>query len=430
MPVHTSSQPGSSTGRNFVAKVSPTLEVSGKYATAFRSTVSAVIGRWLLGAVLISFAGIGNTICLAQETAAEPKVVEAGSLPAAEKAMRDHLKKLAQTITYFRLSEDDQKDEELKEEWRQLLIEGRAIAKELQHQVVLDARNATGKEKEDKSRLVYELFATNSDLDRYENNWELAQYLIDIGYEDEQKEIYAMIGRNALALNDFAMAKKYYEKAAQVQVFPEMEQRVGVSVIEAEKKWPIEVEARKKDAEKGDLPRIEFETTKGKFVIEMFEDEAPNAVANIIHLVEKGFYTDMLFHRVEKHVVVQTGCPNGDGTGDAGYMIKGDHANPNTRPHFRGSVGLALAGSDPETGGSQFYICRVPLNHLDGRFIIFGRIIEGMDTVEHLNEAVSSDKKESEEPKLVPDRILNAKVLRKRNHDYVPEYSRPPKSEN
>ena len=390
-----------------------------------------MIGAWLLiSTVLLSLASLPFTTCLAQDSVAAPPAAGSGSLAAAEKAMRDHLKKLAQTITYFRLSEDDQKDEELKVEWRQLLIDGRAIARELQHQVVLDARNATGKEKDDKSRLVFELFATNSDLDKYEDNWELAQYLIDIGYEDEKKEIYVMLGRNALALNDFANAKKYYEKAAQAQVFPELEQRVGVSVIEAEKKWPAEMEARKRDAEKGDLPRVEFDTTKGTFVIELFEEEAPNAVANMISLVEKGFYTDLPFHRVEKHVVVQTGCPNGDGTGDAGYTIKGDHANPNPRPHLRGAVGLALAGNDPETGGSQFYICRVPLNHLDGRFIIFGRIVEGMDTVEHLNEADSSEKKENEAPALVPDRIINAKVLRKRNHDYVPDYSKPPKSEN
>jgi cyclophilin family peptidyl-prolyl cis-trans isomerase len=361
---------------------------------------------------------------------ADGKGSESGDLESAKKAMREHLKKVATAITLYRLSEDAAKDKSLQEEYQQLLIDGRPLALNLQHQLVLDARKSTGQEQAEKTKFIYDLFWQNSELDRYEYNWELAQYLIDVGYEDSKQEIYAVIGRNALVQNNYELARKYYEKAVTLQVFPEAEQKVGIVLPDATKKWPIEEAARKQDAEKGDLPRVVFETTKGKFVIELFEDEAPNTVGNFIHLVEKGFYDDLLFHRVEKHLVVQTGCPNADGTGGPGYSIQGENGRVNSRNHFRGSVGMALSGDDAASGGSQFYVCLGPLNFLDGRFTVFGRIVEGMDTIEHLNRVNLSEKEEEGERKLVPDQILNAKVLRKRNHEYVPVYSTPPKKED
>lgn len=364
-----------------------------------------------------------------QAIASDQAKPSSGDLESAKKAMREHLKKIAKAITLYRLSEDEKVDKELQAEYQKLLIDGRALARELQLQMLLDARVSMGKDQEEKTKFIFDLFRTNSDLDRYEYNWELAQYLIDVGFEDSKKEIYAMIGRNALAQNDFLTARKFYEKAVSLQVFPEAEQKVGVVLPDATMKWPAEEAARKRDAEKGDLPRVVFETTKGKFVIELFEDEAPNTVGNFIHLVEKGFYNDLLFHRVEKHLVVQTGCPNADGTGGPGYSIKGENGLPNFRTHFRGAVGMALAGDNADSGGSQFYVCLVPLNFLDGRFTIFGRIVEGMDTIEHLNRVNLSEKSDEGERNLVPDQILNAKVLRKRNHEYVPVYSTPPKTD-
>lgn len=397
-------------------------------------------GRWgaVLGALFFFEAAVTTTSSAQDspiptvpegEPASGTKVLDNDGLENAKKAMREHLKKIGKTITLFRLNEDANVDEKLQKEYQQLLIEGRPIALELQRQLVLDARNTNGDQKAEKTKLIYDLFMENSDFDRYEHNWELAQYLIEVGFEDKKKEIYAVLGRNALALNDFETARKFYEKAVAIQVFPEAEQKTGVVLMDAAKKWPIEEAARKQDAEKGDLPRVEFETTKGKFVIELFEDEAPNTVGNFIHLVEKGFYDNLLFHRVEKHLVVQTGCPNQDGTGGPGYAIQGETGRANSRNHFRGSVGMALSGDDANSGGSQFYICLVPVNFLDGRFTVFGRIVEGMDTVENLNRVNLSEKQEEGEPKLVPEQVLHAKVLRKRNHEYVPQYSKPPKED-
>ena len=414
----------------------PPENCSGNWGTVAGTSIAGMLPSCLLlwFAFLCAAVGtvsgqeIASTPSDATSTSATP-VSESDSLDAAKKKMGEHLKKIARVITLFRLSEDEQADEQLRSEFQQLLIDGRAIANELQRQIVMDARQSSGTDKEEKSRFIYDLFFQNSEYDRYENNWELAQYLIDIGFEDKKQEIYAVLGRNALVLNDYANAKKFYEKAVSLRVFPEKEQKVGVVLPDATVKWPVEEEARRKDTEKGDLPRVVFETTKGRFVIELFEDEAPKTVGNFIHLVEKGFYNELLFHRVEQHLVVQTGCPNGDGTGGPGYSIEGENGLPNSRNHFRGSVGMALAGDEADSGGSQFYVCLSPLNFLDGRFTVFGRVIEGMDTVEHLNRVNLSEKSEENERKLVPDRVLNAKVLRKRPHEYLPVYSSPPREE-
>ncbi|MCP4813808.1 MAG: peptidylprolyl isomerase, partial [Planctomycetaceae bacterium] len=102
------------------------------------------------------------------------------------------------------------------------------------------------------------------------------------------------------------------------------------------------------------MPRVKMTTSKGEVVIELFENEAPDTVGNFVSLVEVGFYDNKKFHRVLKNFVAQTGCPKGDGTGDAGYSIYCECAKADYRKHFRGSLSMAHAG--PDTGGSQFFI--------------------------------------------------------------------------
>ncbi|GGK15305.1 peptidyl-prolyl cis-trans isomerase [Caldalkalibacillus thermarum] len=111
--------------------------------------------------------------------------------------------------------------------------------------------------------------------------------------------------------------------------------------------------------------------------LELFEEDAPNTVANFVKLAKEGFYDGLTFHRVIPGFVAQGGCPRGDGTGGPGYTIKCE-INPNK--HERGSVAMAHAGRD--TGGSQFYICYQPQPHLDGRHTVFGKVVNGMEYVD------------------------------------------------
>lgn len=114
-----------------------------------------------------------------------------------------------------------------------------------------------------------------------------------------------------------------------------------------------------------------------EILLELFEKDAPNTVANFVKLAKEGFYDGLTFHRVIPGFVAQGGCPVGNGTGGPGYTIDCE-INPNK--HERGTLAMAHAGRN--TGGSQFYICYEPQPHLDGQHTVFGKVIEGMEVVD------------------------------------------------
>lgn len=126
------------------------------------------------------------------------------------------------------------------------------------------------------------------------------------------------------------------------------------------------------------LAKIHLENG-GDVHIELFEQDAPNTVANFEKLANSGFYNGLTFHRVIPGFVAQGGCPNGTGTGGPGYTINCE-INPNK--HERGAFAMAHAG--PNTGGSQFYICYQPQPHLDGMHTVFGTVTKGMEYVDAL----------------------------------------------
>ncbi len=124
-----------------------------------------------------------------------------------------------------------------------------------------------------------------------------------------------------------------------------------------------------------------IETDKGNIVLELFEDDAPNTVANFEKLINDGFYDGLKFHRIISNFMIQTGCPVGNGTGGPGYKIK---CEINPRKHLAGTLSMAHAGKD--TGGSQFFITHSPQPHLDGVHTVFGQVIEGMDVVNKMKQ--------------------------------------------
>jgi cyclophilin family peptidyl-prolyl cis-trans isomerase len=187
--------------------------------------------------------------------------------------------------------------------------------------------------------------------------------------------------------------------------------------IEAERpKVDAEMAKRKADADADDRPRVTITTSKGDVVVELFEDDAPNTVANFISLVEKGFYDGTLFHRVIGGFMAQGGDPTGAGAGGPGHTIACECDLPTARKHFLGSLSMAHAGKD--TGGSQFFLTFRPTEHLDGKHTVFGRVIEGFDVLPKLTR--TQDNEGESIPGASPDRIEKATVLRKRDHAYVP----------
>ncbi len=178
-----------------------------------------------------------------------------------------------------------------------------------------------------------------------------------------------------------------------------------------------ELQTRLREANAADLPRVKIVTSKGDIIVELFENEAPNTVANFINLVEKKFYNGIKFHRVIEGFMAQGGDPNGDGSGGPGYTIKCECFVPDARRHFNGSLSMAHAGKD--TGGSQFFLTFKRTTALDGKHTVFGRIIQGMDVLNSLTRTYDATSNQPL-PGTEPDVIQSMEVIRKRNHDYTP----------
>ena len=122
-----------------------------------------------------------------------------------------------------------------------------------------------------------------------------------------------------------------------------------------------------------------FETSMGRFRVELYTDLAPITTKNFIDLARREFYNGVIFHRVIDNFMIQGGDPTGTGMGGPGYKIP-DEFGPGLKHDGPGVLSMANAG--PNTGGSQFFITLVPTPWLDGKHAIFGRVVEGMDVVE------------------------------------------------
>ena len=118
----------------------------------------------------------------------------------------------------------------------------------------------------------------------------------------------------------------------------------------------------------------------GDIVIEFYPEDAPKTVDNFVKLAKKGFYDGLTFHRREERFVIQGGDPKGNGTGGPGYTIPAEF---NKQKHVRGAVAMART-QDPNSAGSQFYICLAPANFLDGQYTVFGRVTSGMEVVDKI----------------------------------------------
>ena len=120
-------------------------------------------------------------------------------------------------------------------------------------------------------------------------------------------------------------------------------------------------------------------TDKGEIKLELFVDDCPATAGNFIKLAKDGFYDGLTFHRVIPDFMVQAGCPQGTGTGDAGYKFD-DEPSALAKSHQVGSLSMANAG--PNTNGSQFFITHIKTDWLDGKHGVFGQVLEGQDVVD------------------------------------------------
>ncbi len=145
-------------------------------------------------------------------------------------------------------------------------------------------------------------------------------------------------------------------------------------------------------SERASRSQVRISTAHGDIVFTLFPDDAPLHAAAFMKLAEAGFYDGLAFHRVEPGFVVQGGDPKGDGTGGPGYKLKAEF---NARPHLRGTVAMARS-SQPDSAGSQFYICLDDAPFLDNQYTVFGQMTEGFDALDAIKrgDAMTSVKVE------------------------------------
>ncbi len=130
-------------------------------------------------------------------------------------------------------------------------------------------------------------------------------------------------------------------------------------------------------------PIVNIQTNKGTIVFELFLDKVPKTANNFIKLANQGFYNGLKFHRVIPDFMIQTGCPQGTGTGGPGYKFA-DEFHPALKHIGAGIVSMANAG--PNTNGSQFFITHVATPWLDNKHSVFGKVLQGLEIVNAIQQ--------------------------------------------
>ena len=131
-----------------------------------------------------------------------------------------------------------------------------------------------------------------------------------------------------------------------------------------------------------------LETNRGTMAFRLFETEAPLTTANFKRLVGEGFYDGLEFYRVVEGHVIQAG----DGGENDQPTVKGEFG---AHPHVTGAVGLAR-DADPDSGSTEIYICHAPRPHLDGRYAVFGLLVEGFDVLDEIGKVAVEERWEGE----------------------------------
>ncbi len=241
--------------------------------------------------------------------------------------------------------------------------------------------------------------------------YELASLMADNGI-DQPQVLFAAF-RAAFATQNFDDAQRMLDRLQENG--SSTSPRVAENLAAARENWARELEIRRMESETGDLPLVRFETSVGEFTVELFENHAPDTINNFVHLVEIGYYDGLTFHLVRPGTMVKGGCPLGNGNGHPGYRIACECDRDEIRHHFAGSLSMANHGRN--TGGGQIFFAQQPNPGLDGKYTVFGRIVE--------NEEVLYDFPAMDKSSVIPDAgrpetITRVTVIRKRDHLYLP----------
>jgi len=153
----------------------------------------------------------------------------------------------------------------------------------------------------------------------------------------------------------------------------------------ADKKTDEKVEKKEKkefDKRKATNPVIAIETDYGTMTLELYRDVAPIHVDSMLSRIREGFYTGLIFHRIIDGFMIQGGDPTGTGGGGPGYSLPAEFSK---LPHIKGTLSMARSQS-PNSAGSQFFICLAPSGYLDGKYTVFGHLLDGYDALSKIGK--------------------------------------------
>jgi len=353
----------------------------------------------------------------AQEAAEDPAEPTIDSKPAAGDNFNEAIEKWRTIIAEIRKLQQDYRfaDEkqlpQIRRKYREVLKKGTDLLPEIE--AAAYARLEAKPGDPDALAFLFNIAKDGVESDNYYRAYPAVEKLVESKFDE--KKLLRVHVQAAFGTNHFKEARAAYEKLLKLGIEPDDVTRVmgEAATPELIANYEQELEKRAAEKEADDLPRVLLKTSKGDIVLELYENEAPDTVGNFVSLVEKGFYNKTPFHRVLPQFMAQGGDPTGSGSGGPGYKIFCECYKDDIRRHFAGTLSMAHAGKN--TGGSQFFLTFIATSFLDGKHTVFGRVIEGYDTLAKIQKR---DPNAVDAP--TPDVIIEAKVLRKRDHKYEP----------
>jgi len=168
------------------------------------------------------------------------------------------------------------------------------------------------------------------------------------------------------------------------------------------------LEKKAEDLTVADMEKLQavIETNQGAIKFKFFPEQAPNHCRNFIKLAQSGFYNGLIFHRVIKGFMIQGGDPQGTGSGGPGWNVNAEFSD---LPHLKGTVSMARA-QDPNSAGSQFFICLEAQPRLNGQYTVFGQVTSGQEVVDKIGAT----------PTGPGDRPLEPQVMKKVSIEEIP----------
>ncbi|MDA9778046.1 peptidylprolyl isomerase [Rubripirellula sp.] len=245
-----------------------------------------------------------------------------------------------------------------------------------------------------------------------------AARLIDGG--SNLQYMFEIAARSAIVCGQFDMAKQLYE-ALPNEDQKEVDLRLEFTLEDLKQEFEIERKKREAEFEADNLPRVQFKTTQGDFVVELFLDQAPSAVAHFIRLVEEGFYDGKDFFQVIEHLLALAGDPDFEPGDPSVRFLVDEHQRPDARSGMRGSLVMAKVPREgeseenfyPNSASNQFAILLTPIVNAQKDQTVFGSVIEGMETISRLNRVDPHQEKKKGEEQVPADSIIEATILRR-----------------